>query len=192
MSCEKESDKTECKKNVNSLYIDIRIINLFGRSNLVIKYSAKNWAASCGLAAVLIATSASMPAIGAEQTVDECSRELLLTYFPEPFVKETLKTYNVPEDKWDAIQKSLANKDKDVIQIVEKKAAEMDPNPLKDPQARLAAVKLFRSTLLQLFSEVMQANGITDEKQIQAMLDGIQLQKAQRFAKCMQKTDKPE
>lgn len=158
----------------------------------MIKYSAKNWAGSCCLAAFLIATSVSSPVCAAEQTMDECSRELLLTYFPEPFVKETLKTFNVPEDKWDAIQKSLASKDKDVIQTVEKKAAEMDPNPLKDPQARLAAVKLFRSTLLQLFSEVMEENGVTDEKQIQAMLDGIQLQKAQRFAKCMQKTDRTD
>lgn len=158
----------------------------------MIKYSAKKWTGSCCLAAVLIATSISAPVLAAEQTVDECSRELLLTYFPEPFVKETLKTFNVPEDKWDTIQKSLASKDKEVIQTVEKKAAEMDPNPLKDPQARLAAVKLFRSTLLQLFSDVMEANGVTDEKQIQAMLDAIQLQKAQRFAKCMQKTDKTD
>ncbi len=157
------------------------------------KYSAKNWAGSCCLAACLLVTSApSIVHAVSEQTVDECSRELLLTYFPEPFVKETLKTFNVPEDKWDSIQKSLASKDKDVIQIVEKKASEMDPNPLKDPQARLAAVKLFRSTLLQLFSDVMEANGVTDEKQIQAMLDAIQLQKAQRFAKCMQKTEKAD
>lgn len=126
----------------------------------------------------------------AEQTVDECSRELLLTYFPEPFVKETLKTFNVPEEKWNEIQKELASKDKEIIQLVEKKASEMDPNPLKDdhPQSRQAAIKLFRSTLFQLFSSVMQANGINDEKQIQAMLDSIQLQKAQRFAKCMQKS----
>lgn len=147
------------------------------------------------LAAVLMLIYAACAPLAAhsEQTVDECSRELLLTYFPEPFVKETLKTFNVPEEKWGEIQKSLASKDKEVIQLVEKKAAEMDPNPLKDPQARQAAVKLFRATLFQLFSDVMQANGITDEKQIQAMLDSIQLQKAQRFAKCMQKSsDKHE
>lgn len=119
--------------------------------------------------------------------VNECSRELLLTYFPDPFVKETLKTFNVPEDKWEKIQKALASKDKEVIQLVEKKAADMDPNPLKDPGSRQAAVKLFRTTLFQLFSDVMQENGITDEKQVQAMLDSIQLQKAQRFAKCIQK-----
>lgn len=130
-----------------------------------------------------------MPAQGAaaEQTADECSRELLLAYFPEPFVKETLKKFNVPADQWDAIQKELANKDKDVIKIVEQKASQMDPNPLKDPQARQAAVKLFRETLLQVFSDVIKAHGISDDKQIQSMLDDVQQQKAQRFAKCMQK-----
>lgn len=155
------------------------------------KKYARQSATSCIAATLMLAATVSFPAAveAKEQTVDECSRELLLTYFPEPFVKETLKTFKVPEDKWDTIQKALASKDKDVIRIVEEKAAEMDPNPLKDPQARQAAVKLFRSTLLQLFSDVMEANGVHDEKQIQAMLDSIQLQKAQRFAQCMQKPD---
>lgn len=159
----------------------------------MVKHIASLSTVACLSAAFLFIFGPNFTPLAAEQTVDECSRELLLTYFPEPFVKETLKTFHVPEDKWDDIQKSLASKDKEIIQLVEKKAAEMDPNPLKDdhPQAREAAIKLFRSTLFQLFSEVMQANGITDEKQIQAMLDSIQLQKAQAFAKCMQKANPP-
>lgn len=124
---------------------------------------------------------------GAEQTVDECSKELLLAYFPEPFVKETLKKFNVPQDKWNNIAAQLVSKDKTVVQIVEEKAAKMDPNPLRDPQARQEAVKLFRDTLLGLFTEVLQANGISDPKEIQSMLDDVQQQKAERFAKCMQK-----
>lgn len=128
----------------------------------------------------------------AETSVDECSKELLLAYFPEPFVVETLKKFNVPEDKWGTISKDLVSKDKEVVRIVEEKAATMDPNPLRDPQARQAAVKLFRDTLLGLFSDVLKANGVTDEKQIQDMLDDVQQQKAQRFAKCMQKQLKTE
>lgn len=128
----------------------------------------------------------------AETSVDECSKELLLAYFPEPFVVETLKKFNVPEDKWGTISKDLVSKDKEVVRIVEEKAATMDPNPLRDPQARQAAVKLFRDTLLGLFTDVLKANGVTDEKQIQDMLDDVQQQKAQRFAKCMQKQLKAE
>lgn len=138
---------------------------------------------------MLACSGLSFSNVAAEQTVDECSKELLLAYFPEPFVKDTLKKFNVPEEQWDAIRKELAGKDKEVIKIVEQKASQMDPNPLKDPQARQTAVKLFRETLLQIFSDVMKAHGIADEKQIQEMLDNIQQQKAERFAKCMQKRE---
>lgn len=118
---------------------------------------------------------------------EECVRELLLSYFPEPMVKETLKKFQVPEDKWAGITKSLSVKEKDVIKRVEKKASEMTPNPLKDPQQRQAAVKLFRDTLLEVFSEAMKDNGVTDTSKFQAMLDDIQQQKAKKFAMCMEK-----
>lgn len=118
---------------------------------------------------------------------DECSRELLISYFPKVFVTETLKKYNVPQDKWEAIASDLALKDKQVIKTVEDKASQLNPNPLKDPQQRQAAVKLFRETLTDLFASTMKANGVTDEKQISDMLNDIQQQKAKRFAMCMQK-----
>lgn len=123
---------------------------------------------------------------------DECSRELLISYFPKAFVTETLKKYNVPQDKWDAIASDLAQKDKQVIKTVEDKASKLNPNPLKDPQQRQAAVKLFRETLTDLFSSTLKANGITDDKQIGDMLNDIQQQKAKRFAMCMQKMTQSE
>lgn len=120
---------------------------------------------------------------------DECSKELLLEYFPKQFVVETLKKYNVPQDKWDSIASALSSKDKDVVRIVEDKSSKLNPNPLKDrdPQQRQVAVKLFRETLLQVFNEALQANGITDTRQVQAMLDDIQQQKARNFAQCMER-----
>lgn len=123
------------------------------------------------------------------KAADECSKELLLEYFPKQFVTETLKKFNVPQDKWDAIATSLSSKDKDVVKLVEEKASKLNPNPLKDrdPQQRQVAVKLFRETLLQVFSDALQANGISDSKELQAMLDDIQQQKARNFAQCMEK-----
>jgi hypothetical protein len=118
---------------------------------------------------------------------EDCSRELLISYFPKVFVEETLKKFNVPQDKWSAIVEDLAVKDKQVIKTVEDKAAKMNPNPLKDPQQRQQAVKLFRETLTELFTSTLKANGVTDEKQIGDMLNDIQQQKAKRFASCMQK-----
>src|SRR5687768_14205855 len=82
----------------------------------------------------------------AHNGIDECAKELLLSYFPEPIVIETLKRFKVPENKWSGITKSLANKDRDVVKLVEQKASAMTPNPLKDAQQRQAAVKLFRDT----------------------------------------------
>lgn len=122
----------------------------------------------------------------APAATDECAKELLLSYFPKPIVAETLKKFNVPQDKWEGIQQSLSNKDKEIVKTVEQKASSMNPNPLKDPQQRQAAVKLFRETLLQVFSDALRENGLTDSNQFQAMLDDIQQQKAKKFAMCME------
>jgi hypothetical protein len=116
---------------------------------------------------------------------DECSKEMLLSYFPEPFVDKTLNRFDVPKEKWKAIQKELAEKDKNILKNVEAKAAKMSHNPLKDPQQRQEAVKIFRETLLENFTAVMKAHGIHDPKKIQSMLDDIQQQKAKQFARCM-------
>lgn len=118
---------------------------------------------------------------------EECAKDYLLSYFPAPIVKETLKQFNIPQDKWDGIIKSLGNKDKEVVKIVEQKASQMNPNPLKDPQQRQAAVKLFRETLMQVFTDALKENNLTDTSKFQAMLDDIQQQKAKKFAMCMDK-----
>ena len=128
--------------------------------------------------------------------VDECSKELLLSYFPETFVDATLKKFDIPEDQWKAINSELASKNDSVIKIVEEKASTMDPNPLKDPSQRQAAVKLFRDTLFDVFYGVLKEHGVTDEQKAKSMLEDIQHQKAIRFAECMEKkmpkADQPE
>ncbi len=135
----------------------------------------------------LALTSVSALDVTPKSGVDECSRELLLSYFPETFVNETLKKFNVPKDQWDAINKELTSKNDSVIKIVEEKAQKMDPNPLKDPSQRQAAVKIFRDTLFEVFAGVMKQHGVTDDQQIKSMLEDIQHQKAVRFAQCMDK-----
>lgn len=132
-------------------------------------------------------------AVVAAQNTDDCSKEILLSYFPAPYVIETLKKFNVPQNKWDSIVTALSITDKTIISDVENKANKIRPNMMKDPQQRQAVVKLFRETLLKAFGEAMKSNGITDEKNFQAMLDDIQQQKAKAFARCMEKhkNDKP-
>lgn len=117
---------------------------------------------------------------------EECAKELV-TYFPELIVNETLKKFHIPEDQWEEINRDLTEKDKNIVKIVEEKAEKMNPNPLKDPKLRQVAVKLFKETLYATFSETLQQHNITDEKQIQEMLDDIQQQKAKKFASCLEK-----
>src|SRR5262245_27762001 len=136
----------------------------------------------CALSLLLGASAYLMPISIYAAVEEECSKEILLAYFPKIFVDETLQRFNVPRDKWGDIDRELGAKDREIIRIVEAKAETMSPNPLKDPQQRQAAVKLFRETLFDSFATVMRKNGITDDKQIQAMLDDIQQQKAKRFA----------
>lgn len=140
----------------------------------------------CTLIAIGVSTLPSHIIAATPVEDEDCSQEILLSYFPGVFVDETLTRFNVPKNQTDAIKKELAARDKEIIKQVEAKAAKMDPNPLKDPQQRQAAVKLFRETLLENFSAVMKAHDIKDDKQIQAMLDDIQQQKAKRFARCME------
>lgn len=149
----------------------------------------KNNFLKLNIAGALLGIGAVIMPIGSVHAAvsDECSKDLLLAYFPEIFVNETLKKYNIPQDQWASINKELAARDQDVVKIVEEKAAKLTPNPLKDPQQRQTAVKIFRETLLQVFTDVISQHGVKDEKQIHAMLDDIQQQKAKRFAQCMEK-----
>lgn len=125
-------------------------------------------------------------------TAEECSKELLLSFFPDAFVAETLQKYQVSKDKWEPIMKGLKEKNDDVIKLVDEQASKMDPNPLKDPSQKQVAVKIFRESLYQVFSGVLKANGITDDQKIQSMLGEIQQLKTKRFAQCMESNKTPE
>lgn len=118
---------------------------------------------------------------------EQCAKEILMQHFPGKYLSATLKKFNVPEDQQAAIISELAEKDKNIVKMVEEKAAQMDPNPLKDPSQRQVAVKMFRETLLQQFTAVLNAHGVTDGDQIQKMLDDVQLQKAKQFTECMER-----
>lgn len=143
---------------------------------MYIKYLA------CGaLSFMLLGSAAPLSAAAPE----ECSKELLLAFFPETFLNETLKKFNVPESEWPAINQELAAKDREVATLVEQKAAAMNPNPFKDPRERMRAIQILKDTLFEVFSSVLNQHGVTDSDQIQQMLDEIQQLRAKRFAECM-------
>ncbi len=121
-----------------------------------------------------------------KEMVMECSREALLSFFPKPIVYKVLQQYGIPEAEWASIYRDLEQKDRAVIPLVEEKASKMEPNPLKDLRYRSEAVRLFRETLVESFTKVMNEHGITDEEQIEEMLDDIQIEKARAFADCIE------
>lgn len=113
-----------------------------------------------------------------------CPMELFVAFFPEPFVRATLVKFDVPVEKRLDIQKQLTHHELDINSIVEAKAAKMTPNPLNQPDQQEEVIKLFDDAVLQVFRQVMNDNGITDEDQIVKMLDDIHKQKADRFKSC--------
>lgn len=141
---------------------------------------------------LLIAVAALLAAADAfAQVEDGCTEEILLSYYPEKFVAITLERFEIPQSQWSSIQNELKDKDKEVVPRVEEKAGKMTPNPLRDPQKRQQAIKIFRETLYELFADVMQAHGINKQEQIQAMLNDIQQQKARQFAQCVEQYHRP-
>lgn len=114
-----------------------------------------------------------------------CPMEWFIAFFPEPFVKATLDKFNIPEEKRAAIAKELTHHELDINSIVESKAVKMDPNPLNHADQQEVVVRLYDDAVLQVFTKVMNDNGITDHDQITLMLDDIYKQKTERFKRCM-------
>lgn len=119
---------------------------------------------------------------GGEETT--CTDDVLFVFFPKPFVKKTLADHHVPDDKQEAIATELLTVDGQIKTTLEEKASKMNPNPLKDRSQREKAAQLFSETLSEVFSNVLKKNGVTDDKEIDAMLVDIQNQRIQRFNAC--------
>jgi len=133
-----------------------------------------------------VCTLFSPVAVSAYSEDADMSQDEMMTYFPSKFVANTLEQYKVPQGQRLAIQNALSDKDQEVINLVEEKAAKMNPNPLRDPQMRQEAIKIFRDSLYEVFSKVMQAHGVTDKEELHSMLDDIQRQKAEYFARMIE------
>lgn len=127
------------------------------------------------------------PAFVSSQEKELCTKEMLLAYFPEPLMTSTLEKFKVPEAQRGPIIKELAEKDSHIVSMVEERAAKMTPNPLKDPKMRQEAVKLFRETLQEVFSGVMNRHGVNNKEEILGMLEDLQKQKAKQYATCMER-----
>lgn len=125
-----------------------------------------------------------------EHSIDTalCSKEILMSFFPQPVLKNVLIKHKVSEETADKIAKELSHKDQEVVKTVEHKAGEMEPNPLNDLSQRDLAIKIFRETLFQVFSQSLKDNKLSfDDAQIQTILDDMQEAKGKLFVECIKK-----
>lgn len=120
-----------------------------------------------------------------ESCQSDTSMELFIAFFPRPFVADTLEKFNVPSEKRAAIQEQLTHHELDIISIVEAKAAKMNPNPLNQPDQQEQVIQLFDDAVSQVFTQVLEKNGVSDQEKIMEMLEDIHRQKAERFRRCM-------
>lgn len=122
----------------------------------------------------------------------ECSQEILYTYFPKPFVQETMQESGFSSQDAQSIADELAKMDQKITMSVEQKAQERDPNPLMSPDRHEEVVQIFKETLLEVFSDVLKQHGMKDAKKAQNMLESIQEKKGRHFARCLEEGNMPE
>jgi hypothetical protein len=117
----------------------------------------------------------------------KCTKEELMTFFPQQVVQSVLVKAQLPKDQAASIAEELSHKDRELAKIVEEKAAKLDPNPFKDLSQRDLAIKIYRETLYEIFAKVLKSHGVTNEDQIQTLLDEMQAAKSKLFIECIRK-----
>lgn len=119
-----------------------------------------------------------------------CTNEMLMSYFPAPYVRVSLKKFNIPEKDWDKIVASLEEESKKVYSLVMEKASKMNPNPLSQAKDSDEAVKLYRETILSILTETFSQYGIKDAHLIDSFRADLEEQKQKQFTECLQNFEK--
>lgn len=117
----------------------------------------------------------------------KCTKEELMTFFPQQVVQSILLQAGLTKEQSTDIARELSQKDRELAKTVEEKAAKLDPNPFKDLSQRDLAIKIYRETLYEIFAKVLKSHGVKDEDQIQTLLDEIQIAKSKLFIECIRK-----
>lgn len=117
----------------------------------------------------------------------KCTKEELMAFFPQQIVESILIKAKIPKEEASKMALELSQKDRELAKLVENKAAKMEPNPFKDLNQRDLAIKIYRETLYEVFAKVLKSHGMTNEDQIQSLLDEMQAAKSKLFIECIRK-----
>lgn len=122
-----------------------------------------------------------------EDGLTKCTKEQLMTFFPQQVVESVLVRANLSKDQAASIARELSQKDRELGKLVEDKAAKLESNPFKDLSQRDLAIKIYRETLYEVFAKVLKAHGVKSDDQIQSLLDEVQSAKSKLFIDCIRK-----
>lgn len=122
----------------------------------------------------------------------ECSKEELMQFFPQKLVRSVLIKTDMSPAKVTTITIMLSQKDSELSRTIESESEKLDENLMTHVSQREAAAKIYRETLYQVFSKVMNENGITDPDQIQKLLDELQEARSKLFLDCIHGKKSPE
>jgi hypothetical protein len=120
----------------------------------------------------------------------KCTKEELMRFFPEQLVQSVLIKAQLPKEQADAIAQDLSQKDRELARLVEEKSSQIEPNPFKNLSQRDLAIKIYRETLYEVFAKVLKAHGVTNDDQIQTLLDELQEARSKLFIECIRKQPK--
>ena len=144
----------------------------------------------CGMAALFICTSTLLCGETTEVTLSnamKCTKEELMRFFPEQVVQSILEKSDIPADKAKEIAQELSQRDLELAKMVEEKSNKLDYNPIKTPNQRESAAKVYRETLYEMFAKVLKEHGFTDKEKTQSMLDELQEARSKLFIECIRR-----
>ncbi len=129
----------------------------------------------------------SLLCITAVSAQDFCADMFESNFFPPKIINKVLDQFEVPPEKWAAINRDLTLLADKVADRVHRKAERFTPNPLNEPQQTVVIGKLYREARMEIFQEIMKQHGVDDNLKIHDMFDQIQYEKASAVWECYRK-----
>ena len=130
--------------------------------------------------------------------VHDCAKETLGTTFTESIVRNVLIQDKIPLDQAEKIAQELSKKDEEVVELAEKKIGEAKqklnlPADMKQSDVnqlnsyREAMQSVLKEASYEVFANILNTHGITDETRIHQLLDNIQRQQIEAVKECVYK-----
>lgn len=123
------------------------------------------------------------PLTPSENGASPCRIEFGYRFYPKVIVQQVLGNYKINSSTITNIVKTLVAKDTSVHDVVYQRAQKITPNIFtKGDKKEVRA--LYRTVVLEIFTNTLQSNGIKDKTQINTMFDDIQYIRMTKFAQC--------